>query len=144
MASAEKLYTPELLALTLRLADYPWREDFSHTGEARSKSCGSTLAMGLDLDGDGNIARIGLKARACAVGQASIAIFADAAGGHDRAAIASARDAMIAWLAGSGPLPDWPGIAALEPAQSYPARHGAIMLPWEAALAALSQVPATG
>ncbi|MBO9604021.1 MAG: iron-sulfur cluster assembly scaffold protein [Novosphingobium sp.] len=138
MSGSERLYTPELLALTLRLADYPWAEDLAFAGDARSRSCGSTLAIGLDLDGAGRIARIGLRARACAVGQASAAIFADAAAGRDRAAIAAARDAMVQWLAGSGPLPDWPGIAAIAAAQAYPARHGAMMLPWEAALAALS------
>jgi len=144
MASAERLYTPELLALTLRLADYPWAGDFALAGDARSKTCGSTLALGLDLDAHGRIARIGMRARACAVGQASAAIFADAASGRDRGAIAAARDALAAWLGGTGPVPDWPGVAALEPAHSYPARHGAMMLPWEAALAALSTAKASG
>jgi NifU-like protein involved in Fe-S cluster formation len=144
MSGAERLYTPQLLALTLRLAEYPWGEDFALHGDARSKSCGSTLAIGLDLDGEGRIARLGLRARACAVGQASAAIFADAAAGHDTASIAAARDAMSAWLSGSGPLPDWPGIAAIEPARAYPARHGAMMLPWEAALAALSSPQTSG
>lgn len=144
MSGAERLYTPELLALTLRLADYPWAEDFTLTGDARSKSCGSTLAMGVDLDGEGHIARLGLRARACAVGQASAAIFSDAANGRDLADIAGARDAMAVWLAGDGPLPDWPGIAAIEAARAYPARHGAMMLPWEAALAALSSAQANG
>ncbi len=143
-APAERLYTPELLALTLRLAEYPWTESFALTGEARSKSCGSTLAIGFELDGEGRIARLGLRARACAVGQASAAIFADAATGMDDSAVKAGHDAMTAWLAGSGPLPDWPGIAAIEAARAYPARHGAMMLPWQAALAALSSSEATG
>jgi NifU-like protein involved in Fe-S cluster formation len=144
MSGAERLYTPELLALTLRLAEYPWAEDSTLTGDARSKSCGSTLALALELDANDRIARLGIRARACAVGQASAAIFADAATGLDRAAIEAARDEMAAWLAGTGPLPDWPGIAMLEPARAYPARHGAMMLPWEAAAAALSSERASG
>ena len=144
MSGAERLYTPELLSLTVRLANYPWSEDFAFTGEARSKSCGSTLAVGLDLDAEGRIARLGIRARACAVGQASAAIFADAAIGCDRADISAARDAMAGWLAGDGPLPDWPGISAIEPAHAYPARHGAMMLAWEAALAALSSPQPNG
>ena len=144
MSAAERLYTPELLALTLRLADYPWAEGFARAGNARSKSCGSTLAMGIDLDDEGRIARLGLRARACAVGQASAAIFSDAAKGRDLTDIAATRDAMAAWLAGEGPLPNWPGIAAIEPARAYPARHGAMMLPWEAALAALSSGKSNG
>lgn len=144
MAAGERLYTPELLALTLRLADYPWSDPYLLNGDARSKSCGSTLAMGLDTDAGSRISRIGLRARACAVGQASAAIFADAAIGRDEEAIASAHLAMIQWLAGEGGLPDWPGIAAIEAARAYPARHGAMLLPWQAALAALSSVPASG
>ncbi|KPL67613.1 Fe-S cluster protein [Erythrobacter sp. SG61-1L] len=143
MSSAERLYTPELLALTLRLAEYPWDDGLPMKGDARSRSCGSTLAMGLSLDGDGRIDRMGLRARACAIGQASAAIFAGAASGKTAAEIESVHDAMASWLAGSGPLPDWPGISAIEAARAFPGRHGAMMLPWEAALAALSSAPAS-
>ncbi|WP_336977234.1 iron-sulfur cluster assembly scaffold protein [Altererythrobacter fulvus] len=143
MSSAERLYTPELLALTLRLAEYPWDESLPLKGDARSRSCGSTLAMGLSLDAEGRVARIGLRARACAVGQASAAIFADAAKGLAFEQIESAHDAMARWLAGEGHLPDWPGISAIEAARAFPGRHGAMMLPWQAALAALSSAPAS-
>ncbi len=138
MSTAERLYTPELLALTLRLAAYPWDESLPLMGDARSKSCGSTLTMGLALDAAGRIERIGLRARACAVGQASAAIFADAAKGKTQGDIRQAHEDMLRWLAGEGALPDWPGISAIEPAHSFPGRHGAMLLPWQAALAALS------
>ena len=138
MSGAERLYTPELLARTLSLAAFPFDENLPHAGAARSKSCGSTLALRVALGGDGKIARLGLRVQACAVGQASAAIFAEAAIGRTRNAIELASREMRNWLAGEGPKPDWPGIELLEPARSYPARHGAIMLPWDAALAALS------
>jgi len=35
-------------------------------------------------------------------------------------------------------LPDWPGLDAIEAARAFPGRHGAMLLPWQAALAALS------
>lgn len=142
MSSADRLYTPDLLALTLRLADYPWAEDLPLSGESRSRSCGSTLAMGLLLDGQGRIDGIGLRARACAVGQASAAIFAAAAKGKTFEDIEASARAMEDWLAGNGYLPDWPGIGAIEAARSFPGRHGAMMLPWQAALAALSSARA--
>jgi len=44
---------------------------------------------------------------------------------------------MAAWLGGAGQMPDWPGLAAIAAARDYPARHGAILLPWRAALDAL-------
>lgn len=138
MAGADKLYTPELLALAVALAEYPSDAALPLHGEARSKSCGSTLAADIGLDSEGRVERLGLRVRACAVGQASAAIFARAAAGRDLAAIGATHAALTAWLGGSGALPDWPGLEAIEAARDYPARHGAIMLPWTAALDALS------
>jgi hypothetical protein len=36
-------------------------------------------------------------------------------------------------------LPDWPDFSLLEAARDYPGRHGALQLPWRAALDALSK-----
>ena len=133
MASAATLYTPEILALATGLAGYAWDEALPLKGEARSKSCGSTIALGLGLDDKGRIDRVALRSQACAIGQAAAAIFAKAAPGRDACAIAEADDAIAAWLAGQGELPDWPGLATIAPARDYPARHGAIRLAWQAA-----------
>lgn len=135
---AQALYTPAILAAATGLAAYPWDEGLPMRGEARSRSCGSSIAMALALDDQGRIARIGLKPHACAVGQAAAHVFVAAAAGRSSEDIAAARAALAEWLAGAGPLPDWPDIALIEPARSYPGRHGAIMLAWDAALDALS------
>lgn len=137
MASAAKLYTSEMLALATGLAGYPWQDDLPLRGEARSPTCGSSIAMACSQDRDGAIDAVGIKAHACAIGQAAASIFARAASGKRRAEIAKAEKALALWLAGTGPQPDWPGIAAIAPALDYPARHGAILLAWRAALAAL-------
>lgn len=145
MTAAQRLYTPELLALAVELADYPPLDAASAHGEARSPTCGSTLAMDLALDGDGRIARLGMRVRACAVGQASAAIFARHAAGRDRATLADALAGLEAWLADEGrPMPDWPELALIAPARAYPARHGAMLLPWKAAAATLSSAAAAG
>ena len=140
--SAASLYTPELLALAVELANVPPLDSADTAAEARSPTCGSTLAVDLTLDATARIDRIGMRVRACAVGQAAAAIFARHAVGRDRAAIAATVDALEAWLANDGPQPDWPDLALIAPAREYPGRHGAILLPWKAALAALSTVPA--
>ena len=137
MASAAKLYTPEILALATALAAHPFDPALPFTGQARSPSCGSTLAISLGLDDAGRIAALGLRPQACAIGQASAAIFAAAAQGRTRADLAATAAALAGWLAGEAPMPDWPGLAAIAPARDYPARHGAILLPWKAALDAL-------
>jgi NifU-like protein involved in Fe-S cluster formation len=136
-AAAGRLYTPELLALAVELARYPLTDDLPLRGEARSRSCGSTVDLALRLDGEA-IAGIGLRSRACAVGQAAAAIFAREARGRSLAHIADAEAAIARWLAQAGAQPDWPGLELLEPARAYPARHGAILLPWKAAAEALN------
>ncbi|MBU6267121.1 MAG: iron-sulfur cluster assembly scaffold protein [Sphingomonadales bacterium] len=132
------LYTPEVLALATGLAAYPLSDDLPLRGEARSRSCGSTLAIGLDCDASGCIDRLGLRAQACAIGQAAAAIFASHAVGQGAGAIVRAEASLAAWLGGTGPMPDWPGLEAIAAARAYPARHGAILLAWRGALSALS------
>lgn len=137
MASAAVLYTPRVLALATTLADFPLGDDLPLRGSARSPACGSRIELGLACDAQGRIARLGLRAQACAVGQAAAAVFAQAATGQDRAALAAALAAIEAWLRDGGDLPGWPGLDAIATARAYPGRHGAILLPWRAALEAL-------
>lgn len=136
--STAVLYTPEVLGLAIVLARYPLTDDLPLRGEARSKSCGSTIALGLALAADGTIARIGVRTQACAIGQAAAAIFAQGAVGMSVEAIARTRADLVAWLAGEGTVPDWPGLAGIAAARDYPARHGAVLLAWTAATQALS------
>lgn len=137
MAGAKGLYTPAILASAMELAAFPWNDAYTSKGTARSRSCGSAIEIGLSLDADGRVAALGLRPHACAVGQAAAAIFAKAALGLDQMRVRDARQALAAWLTNDGAMPDWPGIALLEPARGYPARHGAILLAWDAALDAL-------
>ena len=127
------LYTPEVLGLATSLADFAWDESLPLQGGARSKSCGSTITLGIALDGQGRIERVGLKSQACAIGQAAAAIFAKAAPGKSLEEVAATRNALLAWLAGQAAMPDWEGLAAIALARDYPGRHGAILLPWQAA-----------
>ena len=143
MASSAALYTPEVLALATSLANFPLHDGLPLRGEARSASCGSRLTLGLACDAAGTITAVGVSASACAVGQAAAAIFVGAAIGQNAGAIAAARVEMAAWLAGDAPIPGWPGLAAIAAARAYPARHGAIMLAWNAATMALSSRPGT-
>ena len=133
MTTATALYTPQVLALATSLAAFPLDETLPLQATTRSKSCGSTLTLGLETGADGAIARIGLKAQACAIGQAAAAIFAQGAPGRSSSDIAAAEADLANWLSGTGEQPDWPGLELLAPARAYPARHGAIKLAWTAA-----------
>lgn len=136
-SSATRLYSPEVLALATSLANFAMEPDLPLVGSARSPACGSSLQIGLSLDPSGAIQRIGLRVQACAIGQAAAAIFASGASGATRVGVVDALTAMQNWLAGNDPMPGWPGLGAIAPARDYPARHGAMLLPWKAALEAL-------
>ncbi|MDP4539233.1 iron-sulfur cluster assembly scaffold protein [Qipengyuania sp. DY56-A-20] len=141
-SSTAVLYSPALLGLAVDLADYPLTDRLTLHGEARSRSCGSTLALGCTADEDGAIAEIGMRVSACAVGQAAAAIFVRQAHGRDAASLKRSLAGVDGWLAGCGDRPAWPGLEALDPALPHAGRHEAIRLPWRAALAALSNLPA--
>ncbi len=137
-AASAKLYSPALLSLATELANVPLDDSLPHRAEARSRSCGSVIMLGLALAGDGRVERIGMKVSACAIGQASAALLARSVVGSDAARIAETHAALEAWLQGAGDLPQWPGLDALAPALAHPGRHGALLLPWTAACSALS------
>ena len=139
-----RLYTPAVLALATGLAAYPLADDLPLKAEARSRTCGSEVALGLALAADGTIARIGMQVRACAIGQASAALLAQDAQGRAPGALAATLGALESWLAGEGALPDWPRLVLLEPARAHPARHSALLLPWTAARKALSSSVTAG
>ena len=133
-----ELYTPVILALAVDLAGFPLDNTYPLRGSASSRVCGSQVEVGIALNDSGLVDRIGTRVSACAVGQASAALFAKSVRGMGPEAIARSAEQLEAWLAGTSAEPEWPGIGELAPARSFPARHAAIVLPWKAALAALS------
>lgn len=128
------LYSPQLLALAVELADYPFDPSAPCLGEANSRTCGSSIRMSFE----GDMRDVGVKVSACAVGQASAAIFVRHCLGKSEAELVDFLAQIESWLEGNANLPNWPDIHLIEPARDYPGRHGAILLPWKAALAALS------
>lgn len=127
------LYNTEMLRLA---ASIPHHARLAHphgTSEKRSPVCGSRVTVDVALDRTGRVAEVGLLVRACALGQASASLLAQAILGRTPGELAAARDALARWLAGEGDLPDWPGLALLAPARDYPARHPSIRLAFEAA-----------
>lgn len=132
------LYTIDILRLAAATADYPRLGAPDASAERRSATCGSRITVDLGLDGDGRVVGYGHQVNACALGQASAALFARSVTGRTAVEIVQARDALVVWLAvEDAPLPDWPGIEHLAPARAYPARHSAIRLPFEAAVDAM-------
>lgn len=131
------LYNQEILRLAARVPPPRLAAPMASV-EKRSPICGSRVTIDVAVDGDGRLAELGMLVRACALGQASAALFADHAPGRDAADLAAARDALAAWLAGAGPMPDWPGIEIFAPALPHSARHASIRLAFEAGAEAVA------
>lgn len=132
------LYSPAILSLAVELADYPLDELLPLQGDAHSRVCGSTILMAVSTDENEAIDHVGMRVSACAIGQASSAIFAKSAQGKAIDQLCAALTDIDQWLSGKGEIPDWPLFEQLAPALPYSGRHEAIRLPWRAAIAALS------
>lgn len=125
------LYNRDILALAVAVGDHPRLAVAQVSGERRAPLCGSRVGLDLDLAADGTVTQVGMAVEACALGQAAAALFARGAAGRTATELRAADAALRAWLAGaSETAPEWPGIAILAPARAYPARHGAIQLPF--------------
>ena len=134
------LYTTEILRLAASLPEPSKLERVDGEAEQRSPTCGSTIRLQVQVDEEGRVAAISQQVHACAFGQASASLLAAGAARRSRDEVQDAVDDLTAWLAGdrddSG---DWPGLAALAPARSRKSRHGAILLPFKALLAAMKE-----
>ena len=113
--------------------------DARYHSTARAPLCGSRILLDLDADEAGRVTGIGMHVEACALGQAAATLLARHVTGRSRDEIRGARDAIADWFGGTGEVPDWPGFDLLAPARDYPARQGAILLPFDAAILALEK-----
>ncbi len=140
MAAMDPIYNTRILALA---ADIPFLGPLADADVevvATSRICGSRLRLWARFAGDGTLARVGLEVRACALGQAATALVMPKLIGMPETAIGDARDAFTAMLKADGPVPP-PPFDALEiflPVRDLPARQGAVLLPFEAALRAFA------
>jgi len=131
------LYTTEILRLATSLSEaHPLvRED--GRADVRSPTCGSRVETVVQLDSEGRVEALSQQVHACAFGQASAALLERGAIGRRRSEVKDSHDRLAAWLGGVDEAPTWPGLAALAPARSRKSRHGAILLPFRALLAAI-------
>ena len=138
--TAQPLYTTEILRLAASLDPPVKLDEPCGAAEARSPTCGSRISTRVQVDVNGRIAALSQEVHACAFGQASAALAQNGAIGRDRADVADALRSLTCWLEGTSEIGDWPGLDALAPARSRKGRHGAILLPFRALLAALDDV----
>ena len=130
------LYTIEILRLAGSLADPVRLERVDGAAQVRSPTCGSTVQTEVRMDG-GVVSALSQQVRACAFGQAAAALVAQHSVGRSRDEVAAMLESLSGWLEGSRDDPGGWGLEALAPARSRTSRHGAIVLPLRALLAAI-------
>jgi NifU-like protein involved in Fe-S cluster formation len=131
---AAALYSRDILRLAASIPHQGRLSAPQASAEKRSPVCGSRVTLDVVLDGEGRIAALGQEVKACALGQASAALMGAHAVGATAADLASARDALSAYLKGTRDEPGtWPGLTLFAEARPFAARHPSILLPFEAA-----------
>ena len=90
---------------------------------------------------DGLIADFAQDVQACALAQASAALLGQGIIGESAASLRAARDALAAMMKKGATPPEgkWSVLSALQPVRDYPPRHDSVLLPFEAACAALEK-----
>jgi NifU-like protein involved in Fe-S cluster formation len=132
------LYTTAILRLAASIPHLGRLELPQGSAELRSPTCGSRALVEVRLDDAGRVLELAQEIEACAFGQASAALMGLQAVGRDRREATKVLAELTAWLTGDrDDLGSWPGLCELAPARPRTARHGAILLPFRALLAAI-------
>ncbi|MDT0684010.1 iron-sulfur cluster assembly scaffold protein [Roseicyclus sp. F158] len=136
-----KLYSGRILALAADIPNVGRLDAPEASVKKRSPLCGSTVTVDVVSEA-GRVTELGLDVKACALGQASSAVFGKSAIGTTREQIERGRDQLRAMLKEDGPVPDAPfdGLEALVPARDFKNRHASILLVFEAAADAMATV----
>lgn len=131
------LYNRDILRLAASLVPDHRFEDATGTAEVRSPLCGSRIQADIAIDDDGRLRNLALRANSCALGQASAAILLENAIGVSLSGISDLRNEVALALKREVDMPTvWPQLALFSAACDYPSRHAAILLPYDAILAA--------
>jgi NifU-like protein involved in Fe-S cluster formation len=134
----EPLYTTDILRLAAGLPDPCELARSDGRAELRSPTCGSRIVIAVQLDDERRIVALSQQVEACAFGQAAAALLEQSASGRSHKEIAETLITLSRWLAQEQEeAGEWPGLDTLAPARARQGRHGAILLPFRALLAAI-------
>ena len=134
------LYSARILQLTTQIPHLGRLDGGCLTASARAPQCGSTVSVDVVLQA-GHVARFAQTVQACALGQASAAVFGGGVIGQSLANITDLRANVAAMLAADALPPPAPfaDYAVLQAARAYKNRHASILLCIDATLAAIQK-----
>ena len=136
----DRLYHDAILALA---------RDGAHAGRLAAPSgaatvsnplCGDRATVEVDVAA-GRVRAMAHAVRGCVLCRASAAAIGAAAPGLDAPALVAARAALRAMLDGGGSpfAAPWEALAHFRPVSAHRSRHECVLLPFDAALAALAE-----
>lgn len=134
------IYNKDVIKLAADISGLEQIDNACSRISLRSPLCGSSIEVAIVVK-DTIITGYSQKITACALGQASASIMASAVKGKSRNNIITVRDQVKVML-NSGVINlerDWIQLACLAPAREAKARHGAILLPFDAVLKAFGE-----
>ena len=135
---SDPLYRKELLRLAADAAGAGRLEAPDGSATVHNPACGDRITVEVQL-ADGRIAGLAHRTQACVLTQASAAILGAHAAGLDRSDLKALAENVAAMLSGgTTPAPPFQDFSAFDGVASHKGRHKCVLLPLEAALAALS------
>jgi NifU-like protein involved in Fe-S cluster formation len=141
MADLNEIYNSRLLELAAHIPHSQRLADPDATVTAHSKLCGSTVSIDLNMQGD-RATGYGQTVKACLLGQAACAIMGAHIIGASAAELRETAAAMRRMLKENGAPPTgrFADLAILEPVRHYKARHGSVMLVFDAIERAIDEI----
>ncbi len=141
--TGDDIYSRDILSLVANIPRIGRLAAPDATVSASSRLCGSTLIVDLAIDGEA-VTDFAMDIHACALGQAAASVVAANIVGSNAAELRDLRQTMQRMLTEDGPPPAgrFAQLALLEPVRDYKARHPAIMLIFDAVVAALEKAGA--
>jgi NifU-like protein involved in Fe-S cluster formation len=138
-----EIYSRRILELAADIPHLGRLPDADATATARSKLCGSTVTVGVKLDGN-VVTAFAQDVKACALGQASSSIMGRHIIGSTVEELRDLRETATQLLKAGGEAPygKWEDLKVLEPLRDYKARHASILLTFDAVVDAINQIEA--
>jgi NifU-like protein involved in Fe-S cluster formation len=143
MADLNEIYNSKLLELASHIPHSERLSAPDATVAAHSKLCGSTVSIDLNMR-DGVVTGYGQTVKACLLGQSACAIVGAHIIGASAGELRAAGAAMRRMLKENGPAPGgrFADLKFLEPVRHYKARHGSVMLVFDALQQAVDDIEA--
>jgi nitrogen fixation protein NifU and related proteins len=136
---SEELYQQAIKALAQ--ADHSGGRLEQPDGAVRldNSLCGDRVTMEVRVR-DGRVTALAHQTKGCLLCRASASLIGLRASGLARDELVRAAAAVEPLIAAAGAVPpDWPELESFLPARDYPSRHGCVLLPWQALIAALAK-----